>query len=201
MPTHENPILLDFPESFDTERLTIRAYKPGDGQMFFEAMEESRAALEEWLMPWVPFPQTAEESEIRARRMLARFILREDLSMVMQNKDTGEFVGAIGLHRIDWSVPVLEIGYWVRTSLSGHGYVTEAVNGLVNFSFRELKAERLEIRCDPLNEKSVAVAKRAGFILEGTLKHTYTDAEGTGFSDTSVFALLRGEWERGGDQE
>lgn len=198
MPGHENPILLNFPDSFTTDRLTIRAYKPGDGQPYFEAMEESRAALETWLMPWVAFPNTLEESETRARRLLAKFILREDLSMVVERKNDGFFVGAIGLHRINWSVPVVEIGYWVRTSLAGQGYITEAVKGLVQFAFEQLEAERIEIRCDPLNEKSVAVARRAGFTLEGTLRHTYLNASGDGFSDTHVFALLRGGWKTSG---
>lgn len=198
MPGHENPILLNFPDSFNTDRLTIRAYKPGDGQPYFEAMEESRAALETWLMPWVAFPQTLEESETRARRLLAKFILREDLSMVVERKIDGFFVGAIGLHRINWSVPVMEIGYWVRASLAGQGYVTEAVKGLAQFAFEQLEAERIEIRCDPLNEKSVAVARRAGFTLEGTLRHTYLNASGDGFSDTHVFALLRGGWKTSG---
>ncbi|KXK22661.1 MAG: GCN5-related N-acetyltransferase [Chloroflexi bacterium OLB15] len=198
MPGHENPILLNFPDSFNTDRLTIRAYKPGDGQPYFEAMEESRAALETWLMPWVAFPNTLEESETRARRLLAKFILREDLSMVVERKNDGFFVGAIGLHRINWSVPVMEIGYWVRASLAGQGYVTEAVKGLAQFAFEQLEAERIEIRCDPLNEKSVAVARRAGFTLEGTLRHTYLNASGDGFSDTHVFALLRGGWKTSG---
>lgn len=198
MPGHENPILLNFPDSFNTDRLTIRAYKPGDGQPYFEAMEESRAALETWLMPWVAFPNTLEESETRARRLLAKFILREDLSMVVERKNDGFFVGAIGLHRINWSVPVVEIGYWVRASLAGQGYITEAVKGLVQFAFEQLEAERIEIRCDPLNEKSVAVARRAGFTLEGTLRHTYLNASGDGFSDTHVFALLRGGWKTSG---
>ncbi len=194
MPAHKNPILLDIPESFQTERLTIRAYKSGDGLPFFEAMQESRAALEKWLMPWVAFPQTLEESEIRARRMQARFILREDVSLVIERTSDKCFVGAIGLHRINWAVPALEIGYWVRSSLSGQGYVTEAVNGLTDFAFKALGAERLEICCDPLNEKSAAVARRAGFTLEGTLRHNYPNAEGDGFSDTQIFALLRDEW-------
>ncbi|MBE2182282.1 MAG: GNAT family N-acetyltransferase [Anaerolineae bacterium] len=197
MPGHKDPILLDIPEAFTTERLTLRAYKPGDGLPFFEAMQESRAALETWLMPWVAFPQTPEESEIRARRMLARFILREDVSLVVERTSDKYFVGAIGLHRINWAVPAMEIGYWVRSSLSGQGYVTEAVNGLTDFAFRALGVERLEIRCDPLNEKSAAVARRAGFTLEGTLRHTYTNAIGDGFSDTQLFALLRSEWEGG----
>ena len=198
MPSHKNPILLNFPDSFTTDRLTIRAYKPGDGQPYFEAMEESRAALETWLMPWVAFPNTLEESETRARRLLAKFILREDLSMVVERKNDGFFVGAIGLHRINWSVPVVEIGYWVRASLAGQGYITEAVKGLVQFAFEQLEAERIEIRCDPLNEKSDAVARRAGFTLEGTLRHTYLNASGDGFSDTHVFALLRGGWKTSG---
>lgn len=36
----QKPILLDLPESFETERLIIRAPKVGDGQALNEAIEE-----------------------------------------------------------------------------------------------------------------------------------------------------------------
>jgi RimJ/RimL family protein N-acetyltransferase len=70
----------------------------------------------------------------------------------------------------DWEVPKFEIGYWARTSQTGHGYITEAVNGVVRLAIDTLGANRLEIRCDTKNDRSAAVAKRVGFVLEGTLR-------------------------------
>lgn len=191
MPGHENPILLDFPDHFETERLLIRAAKAGDAPPIFEAIQESLEHLRPWT-PWVSADETVDELEAHLRTMAAQFITREDLRMTMWRKGDGLYVGGIGLHRMDWSVPRFEVGYWVRASLEGQGYVTEAVNGITRFAFDELRAERLEIRCDSRNERSAAVARRAGYTLEATLRRDARDTSGR-LRDTLVFARLRGE--------
>ncbi len=102
------------------------------------------------------------------------------------------------MHRIDWDVPRFEIGYWVRTSLQGQGYITEAVNGISKFAFEQLKAERMEIRCDARNERSAAVARRAGYTLEAKLRRESRAPDGS-LRDTLIFALLRDEWTANGN--
>lgn len=187
-----NPILLDFPDHFETERLLIRAPRPGDGATIHAAVSESHEELRRW-MPWARVLQTLDETELVARRSAARFILREDLHLLLFRKSDGVFVGSSGLHRIDWDIPKFEIGYWVRTSLSRQGYITEAVNGITKFAFETLNAKRVEIRCDALNERSAAVAKRAGYVLDGRLRHDDYAMDGA-LRDTLVFSKLREEY-------
>ena len=79
---------------------------------------------------------------------------------------------------MDWSVPKFEIGYWVRTRFVGEGYATEAVGGIGAFAFEHLGARRIEIRCDPHNRRSVRVAQRAGFRLEGELRNAEVGPDG-----------------------
>ena len=118
--------------------------------------------------------------------------------MALFRKSDGYYVGNSGLHRIDWEVPRFEIGYWVRTSLQGNGYITEAVNGITKFAFELLKAERMEIRCDSRNARSAAVARRAGYTLEAKLCHEGRAVDGS-LRDTLIFALLRDEWTANGN--
>lgn len=165
-----NPLLLDFPDQIETERLIIRAPRPGDGEPGNEAIRESIDELRPW-MPWAQTVPTVEDTEAVYRGGAARFLQREEMMMTLWRKSDGLFVGGSGLHRIDWSVPCMEIGYWVRTSLSGQGYVTEAVIGLTAFAFHHLSAQRIEIRCDARNERSAAVAERAGYTLEARFHH------------------------------
>src|SRR6478672_11374897 len=106
----EKPILLDFPDSFETERLLIRAPRVGDGQVMNEAIGESLAHLQQW-MPWARLLQSPDETEEIVRRALVRWILREDLWMLLFRKSDGLFVGRSGLHHIDWSSRGFEIGY------------------------------------------------------------------------------------------
>lgn len=86
-------------------------------------------------------------------------------------KGSKTYIGGGGLHRINWDVPKFEIGYWVRSSYGRQGFITEAVNGITHFAFNTLGARRVEIRCDSLNGRSAAVARRAGYELEAMLRH------------------------------
>src|SRR5262249_2705803 len=107
----------------------------------------------------------------------------------MRLRESGEFVGATGLHRIDWQVPKFEIGYWCRTSLVGRGYVTEAVAELVRFTFDTLNAARIEIRTDVNNIRSYRIAERLGFTLDCIFRRDARTAQGT-LRDTRVYSLV-----------
>lgn len=184
-----NPILFDFPHEFQTDRLLIRCPLPGDGPMVHEAIVESQEALKKWLPFAVNLP-SVEESEENVRRAHAKFLLREDLRLHMFLKSSGRFVGSTGLHRMNWAVGRFEIGYWIRTTESGKGLMTEAVNGIVQFAAENLQAQRIEIRCDPRNERSRRVAERAGFHLEAILLGDVPDVNGRP-RNTAVYAKLR----------
>lgn len=189
------PILLDFPHEFETPRLRIRCPLPGDGAWVNEAIVESQEELKQWLPFAVNLP-SVEESEDNVRRAHAKFLLREDLRLHMFHKVSGRFVGSTGLHRINWDVRRFEIGYWIRTSESGQGLVTEAVQGIVRWASDYLHARRVEIRCDARNLRSRKVAERAGFHLEAVLRQDEPDVEGQP-SDTPIYVTLRlpnGEW-------
>ncbi len=185
----ENPILLDFPYSFETERLIIRGPQPDDAGPLRAAVVESQAELKPW-MPWAVDVPSEEWYRVRVREGRLKFLAREDLWMMLTLKDGGTLIGGSGLHRIEWAVPKFEIGYWVRTSHAGQGYVTEAVNGIARFAFETLGARRVEIRCDVKNVRSAAVARRAGFTLEGTFHHDARDHFGA-LRDTYIFARVR----------
>ncbi|MBA2715101.1 MAG: GNAT family N-acetyltransferase [Rubrobacteraceae bacterium] len=171
------PILKDFPESFETERLLIRSPLPGDGPEMHAAVNESLGELLPW-MDWPKQHKTIEDSEERLRLNRVRFLERTDLLLLLFLKGTSVLVGSSGLHRMDWSVPRFEIGYWCRTRFAGNGYVTEAVLGITAFAFEHLGARRVEIRCDSLNRRSARVAERAGYSLEGELRNAEVGADG-----------------------
>lgn len=184
------PILRDFPHSFETERLTIRCPLPGDGPELNAALLETWESLRQW-MPWAGGEKpTVEESEANVRNAYTKFLTREDLRLSLFLKGTETLVGGSGLHRIDWSVPKFEIGYWVRKRYEGHGYITEAVAGISDFAIRELGAKRIEIQCDALNERSAAVPRRLGFNLEGILKNDDRHHLTGELRDTMIFAKI-----------
>jgi ribosomal-protein-serine acetyltransferase len=185
-----DPILLSFPEQFETERLVIRAPQWGDGPAVNEAIHESVEALRPW-MPWAQQLPSQDESEINIRKARLKFLERSDLRLLFFHKQSGQLIGSSGLHRIHWPARRFEIGYWVRTSQSGQGYVTEAVAGITQFAVQELQAQRVEIRCDSMNRRSRAVAERLGFTQEAILRFDTCNPKGE-LRDTLVFAKVRG---------
>jgi len=188
-----DPLLIEFPP-LASARLLLRAPQAGDGLALNAAVVESIAALKPW-MPWAQKVPTADESELTCRQMAARFAQRSDLPMFVFERvgdsDTGRLLGGTGLHRFDWDVPRFEVGYWVRSSAQGQGYVTEAVQALTRFAFDALHAWRVEIRMSTANQRSRAVAERCGFTLEGVLRADSLDVDGQ-VRDTAVFARVRG---------
>ncbi len=184
----KRPILRDFPESFGTERLTIRSPLPGDGPEMYAAVNESMEELTPW-MPWPKNHKTIEDSEKDMREARARFVERTDLMLLLFSKQTGTLIGSSGLHRMDWDVPRFKIGYWCRTSFTNQSYITEAVLGITNFAFEELGARRVEIKCDTRNAASVRVAEKAGYKLEGTLRNEQVSTSGD-LRDTFVYSLI-----------
>lgn len=177
------------PETIESERLLLRSPRSGDGMVINAAIQETFPALHKW-MEWARFMPSLAQSETYAREGAARFRTREELPMLMFRKKDGMFVGATGMHTINWEVPRFEIGYWIRASLEGKGYMTEAVSTLTEFCFEGLKAVRMEIRCDARNQRSASVAERVGYMLEARLKWDSRDPEG-GLRDTLIYAKLR----------
>ena len=179
----------NFPEVFESERLIIRAPELGDGVDVWNAICNSQPTLQKWL----PFAQQSPELEDtigNLRQAIADFTIRKDLRLHLYLKDSGEFVGSSGLHRIDWSIPKFEIGYWIDTKFAGQGYMTEAVGRITQFAFEDLGARRVEIRCDEENSKSRALAERLEFTLEGTLKQDSLGPDDNGLRNTCIYAKI-----------
>lgn len=179
---------LDLPTTIETPRLTIRSPQPGDGPAFNAAILETLDGLQKWLGLYKDGPPTVEQTESLMRQKHAEFLLRQDLMLLCFLKGTDTIVVSSGLHP-HWQVPAFEIGYWCRQPYQGQGLVTEAVKGITDFAVTHLNAKRVFIRCDSDNDASANVARRAGFELEGTLRHDGRKHSGE-LRNTLVFSII-----------
>jgi RimJ/RimL family protein N-acetyltransferase len=182
------PLLIELPTEILTPRMRLVPPAPGDGLGVNRAIAESFPELNRW-MDWASTMPTLIESERFVRDSAARFLRREDLPLFLRKRDSGEFIGASGMHRIDWQVPRFEIGYWCRTSMVGRGYVGEAVAAITRFAFERLGAARVEIRTDSQNARSFRVAERLGFRLEGIMRRDARTPQGT-LRDTRLYSMV-----------
>jgi ribosomal-protein-serine acetyltransferase len=187
-PPVPNPLLLDLPDELMGPRVLARPYRDGDGAAIADAVAESRDRLVASHMPWVKEWDEPHQGAIYVRRAQAKWHARDDLALGLWERATGTYLGGSGLHRIDWSVPNVEIGYWIRTQFEGRGFVTEATALIAAFAFDTLRAQRVRIRCDAENARSAAVPRRLGFVHEATLRNESRHSDGR-LRDTFEFGL------------
>jgi len=194
-----DPLLLPLPTSVDTERLVLRVPQAGDGPALHAAVCGLRSAVCESLpelrqflsaLPWVASPSTPEAAEARSRTGAANFLLRTHQSFHLFEKSTGQLLGGAGLLRTAWDVPKTEIGYWIRSSCAGRGFVREAVEALVDYAFTQMHVVRVELISDEANLASRRVAERCKFALEGILRQERRATDGS-LRNTCVYARLR----------
>ncbi|MEO6512319.1 MAG: GNAT family protein [Nocardioides sp.] len=103
---------------------------------------------------------------------------------------SGALVGCCGVD--DWSgEDVAQFGYWIAADARGRGFATRAVVLMTRWLFN-LGAARVFLTIVAGNEGSVAVARRAGFVHEGTMRaHSVWQGER---HDVMLFAALPLEW-------
>ncbi len=188
MSTEAYRTLIPLFEELRGERVLVRPYRESDAQALFEAVAESR----DHLRPWLPFAdthQSAEESRDWIIHQVANWLLREDFIVGIWEAATNRFLGGSGLHPQSWEIRYFEIGYWIRASASGRGYITEAVKLLTDYAFTALAAKRVEIRCDERNVRSAAIPQRLGFVREGRLRNRELAPDGT-LRNMLIFSLI-----------
>ena len=180
------------PYRLETERLVIRCWEPRDAPLLKDALDTSLDHLRPW-MPWAADePQTLDEKVALLRRFRGSFDLGDDFVYGIFSRDERQVVGGTGLHtRV--GAGALEIGYWIRASQVGRGYAGEATAALTRVAFGVCRVDRVELRVDPANEKSLVVPRRLGFTEEATLRRRLPSERGGAARDVVVFTLFADE--------
>ena len=104
-------------------------------------------------------------------------------------------LGGTGLHP-DVGGDALEIGYWIRSDVTGAGLGGEAAAAMTCAGFRLHGVGRLEIRVHPDNTRSARIPQRLGYTLEGRLRRRLPPAApGGGRADALVYTMLAEEFD------
>jgi ribosomal-protein-serine acetyltransferase len=185
------PFSIQFPFPIITPRLLIRPPILSDSLAVNTAILESYEVLHQF-MDWAKEKPTLKETEQYIREALANWILKKNdepyLPLFLFDKASGLFVGASGYHHYNWEVPCLETGYWIRSSHTGLGLMTEAINALTQYAFKQLQVKRIAITCDVNNFRSKKIPERLNYTLEGILKANRINPISGNISDTLVYA-------------
>lgn len=180
------------PPAVPTARLWLRRFRFSDARPLAEAVGQSLPELSQWL-PWaqglygVSEARTFVKSSNRSWRRGRAF----DFLISMKN-EPGSVVGGVGIWYTSRIQRSGEIGYWVRSDLTGIGVATEAAEALLPLGFEELGLHRLLMRIAVGNHSSRRVAEKLGFSYEGIAREEIM-IRGK-WVDHEVFSLLEQEW-------
>ncbi len=131
----------------------------------FRLIEANRAHLRTWL-PWVDSHTSIENTRSLVEAGEMQQALDNGCLWVIQD-ESRQLVGIVDLQWIQWQHRAASLGYWLGAQFQGKGLMTRALEQVQAFVFEELELNRLEIgvACD--NLRSLFVAERLGFQIEG----------------------------------
>ena len=185
----------DPPYRILTERLAVRCWEPSDAAALKEAKDSSLDHLRAW-MPWAwDDPKPLADNVALLRRFRGLFDLGQDFVYGIFDRDETRVLGGTGLHtRV--GEDAFEIGYWIRADAEGRGFVTEAVAAETRVAFELCGADRVEIRIDPENARSLAVPARLAYREEARLRRRLDPPPGEAARrDLVLYALFADEYQ------
>ncbi len=168
-----------------TSDLRLRPIEKGDAARVHEwASQPAACRYQTW------GPNTVIETGAFVERAVATWATPDSRRHVWAAEATDLGVVGIGALRRT-SRSSREIAYAVHTDHWGRGVGSQIARLLVAFAFTDPSVERVQATCDPQNLGSAEVLRRAGMILEGTLRHT--DRVRDEWRDSLMYSVLREE--------
>ncbi|MCH5671826.1 GNAT family N-acetyltransferase [Streptomyces gilvus] len=171
------------PVTLTTARLLLRTVGPQDTDAVHAAAQDPD--IQRWTT--IPSPYLPEHARSFTQEIVPEgWANGSMLTFGLFLPEGEDLVGMLGLTMR--SLSTAEIGFWAAKEHRGNGYVTEGTVEVCRWAFTHLSVDRVEWRAEVGNRPSRAVAERAGFVIEGTLRSAIT--HGGVRRDAWVGALL-----------
>jgi [ribosomal protein S5]-alanine N-acetyltransferase len=134
-----------------------------------------RLVSRDFLEPWEPEWDHAELSKASFRNRIRRYQeLREDdtaYPFFIWSLGSGHLVGAVTISNVRRGIAQSgTLGYWTGKPFARQGFMSEALEILAAYSFRDLRLHRLEAACLPHNQPSIGLLNKCEFEREGYAK-------------------------------
>ena len=172
-------------EPLRTERMELWPVEERWAGVLWEAAEASLAEVR----PWMPWARRASARETLAFCRATEAGWADGRTFDFAWVEQGRVVGAGGIEFQDPDALRGEVGYWVRTDVSGRGLATEGAAALVRFGFDQVGLHRIELKAGTENARSRRVAEKLGFTLEAEgLRDAGLGA--AGYYDCALYARL-----------
>jgi RimJ/RimL family protein N-acetyltransferase len=151
-------------------RVRIERIRQSHSEAAFEAALESIAETFPW-MEWCHPGLTLRELSGFLVSLEEAWAQDKAYTFSIFDDETGRYLGAGGLNRIDRVDQIANLHYWVRTSSVRRGVATSASRQFAHFGFLDLELQRIEIVIPTGNTASIRVAEKLGALNEGILRN------------------------------
>lgn len=109
-------------------------------------------------------------------------------------KGSDTLIGDVGYWRFVKERYRAECGAKLARAYWSHGYMTQALAGIIAFGFERMGLHSVEANVDPTNGAALKLVEKVGFVREGLLReHSYDPTTGR-FTDTALFSAIKGTW-------
>src|SRR5215213_6611519 len=144
----------------EAHRVELRLLTRNDRDEFLRLATESRELHRPWTYP-PERPEQFDELYARSRR-------EDTVCLLGCLRDGGEIAGVLIISQlVRGAFQSAYLGYYAHQRHAGRGYMREAMVQTVAHAFGPLALHRLEANIQPGNAASIALARSAGFRLEG----------------------------------
>lgn len=175
----------------ETERLVLRQITPEDSGDLFHYFSLDEVTKFYDVESFTNVQQAEELIDRWQQRFEKNLGIRWGITLKYENR----VIGTCGYHGWMKHHFKAEIGYELTPDYWGKGFMTEAIQRVTEFGFRDFGLNRIEAFVEPGNVNSRKVLEKAGFSEEGILKeHFYWRNR---FVDTAIFALLKKDYQVG----
>jgi len=161
-----------------------------DEKQWIAIREESRGFLEFWEPTWPSDATTPAAFRRRLKKFTADWRDGATYAFLIFRRGDEALLGGITLSNVRRGVAQsASVGYWMGKAHARNGYMAEAIQLTLDFSFDTLGLHRVEAACLPSNKPSRNLLMKSGFIQEGFARR-YLRINGT-WQDHVTFAVLR----------
>ena len=177
--------------SRSTPRFVLRPFRRKDVAATHEAVKASLPDLEEWL-PWaVGYHRSVTQRYIRESGAAWSDGRAFDFA-IRSHDDPDRHIGNVSVWWVSHQNHVGEVGYWIRSDMTGRGIGAEVTAKAVQIGFEEIGFHKIVLRIAVGNLASEAIARKLGFAFEGTLREEVR--VGDVWLDHTSWSLLDREW-------
>jgi ribosomal-protein-alanine N-acetyltransferase len=173
----------------ETERVLLRRLRLSDTESLFAVLGDEEVARFYDDDAFTEVSQAEEQIEAWAAGFDARRSVRWGITL----KEQDDVIGTCGYYGFHGWHERAGIGYELGRPYWRRGIMTEALEAMIGFGFKEIGLNRIQAVVMPENEASVKLLGKLGFWEEGLLRE-YENWGGKGLVDLSMFALLKRDY-------